>query len=126
MGAPIRGGRDETDACRGGHQLSARWLTVREVAAPRGVARPRQRRGDRLVGPGRSGDDAQLFRLGVIDSFETPLGTWTVHELGEDQFVHYLAMVRSEGLVFQVVGGAPADPGPSIELAQSMEVTRRA
>jgi hypothetical protein len=34
-------------------------------------------------------------------------------------------MVRYDGLVFQVIGGAPDDPSPVLEMAQSMEVTRK-
>lgn len=70
------------------------------------------------------GDEANLFRIEATDSFETPLGTWTVHELGEGMFTHYMAMARHDGLVFQVIGGAPGDSKPVIDMAQTMEVYR--
>ncbi len=55
--------------------------------------------------------------------FDTPLGTWTVHELGGGRFTHYLAMVRYEGFVIQVIGGAPGARSPVIEMAQSMRIS---
>lgn len=70
------------------------------------------------------GDEANLFRFEVVDRFDSPLGTWTLHELGEDMFTHYMAMIRLDGLVFQVIGGAQDNPTPVIEMAQSMEMSR--
>jgi hypothetical protein len=68
------------------------------------------------------GDDAPLFDLEQESTFTTALGTWTVHRLGEGEFTHYMAMLRHDGLVYQVTGGGPEDPEPAEQLARTLQV----
>lgn len=75
-----------------------------------------------LVDPGEA---APLFDLEATDSFHTPLGRWTLHEVGgEDHFERYMAMVRTEGLVIQVIGGSPGDSEPVTQMAMGLRIER--